>query len=115
MPDELVSLQSRRADQDDWRAIAIQFERMDTDGRYRDEVKRRTYGLDTFLPLAANKETEGAPRLMFVRISDRAHILRSEDGDFSPLDTGQASDRPHSLPSRPSERPNQGTSRERPV
>ena len=56
MPDELVPSQPRPAEQGDWlKAAAIHFDRMDTDEEYRNEVKRRTYGLDTFPPLATEK------------------------------------------------------------
>lgn len=56
MPDELVSSQPPPAELGDWlKAAAMHFDRMETDENYRNEVKRRTYGLDTSPPLATEK------------------------------------------------------------
>jgi hypothetical protein len=59
MPHEISPLQPPPAELGDWlKAAAMHFDRMETDEKYRNEVKRRTYGLDTFPPLANEKEAE---------------------------------------------------------
>jgi hypothetical protein len=51
MPEKAERLPLPHVERRDWlKAAAVHFERMETDERYRLEVKRRTYGLDP-LPL----------------------------------------------------------------
>lgn len=58
MPDELVPSQPPPAELGEWlKAAATHFDRMETDENYRNAVKRRTYGLDTFPPLATGNTT----------------------------------------------------------
>ena len=56
MPDKLLPSQPPPAELGDWlKAAATHFDRMEMDEEYRNAVKRRTYGVDTFPPLATEK------------------------------------------------------------
>jgi len=56
MPDELLPSQPSPAELGDWlKAAVTHFDRMEMDEKYRNAVKRRTYGVDTFPPLAPEK------------------------------------------------------------
>lgn len=56
MPEKTERSPLPPVEQRDWlKAAAVHFERMETDERYRLEVKRRTYGLDP-LPLPITKK-----------------------------------------------------------
>lgn len=51
MPHEFKPPKSPPAERGGWfKVAAMHFARMETDEKYRNEVKRRTYGLDAFPP-----------------------------------------------------------------